>query len=33
MNTKVKKDDIKLPSLLAFERKFEVSDALMQSGD
>lgn len=33
MNTKVKKDDIKLPSLLAFERKFEVSDALMYSGN
>ncbi len=33
MNTKAKKDDIKLPSLLAFERKFEVSDALMHSGN
>lgn len=33
MNEKAKKDKIKLPSLLAFERKLEVSDALMYSGN
>lgn len=33
MNAKTKKEEIKLPSLLAFERKLEVSDALMHSGN
>lgn len=33
MTATTKKDDIKLPSLLAFERKLEVSDALMHSGN
>jgi len=33
MNVKAKKDEIELPSLLAFERKLEVSDALMYSGN
>lgn len=33
MNAKANKDEIKLPSLLAFERKLEVSDALMHSGN
>ena len=33
MNENAKKEKIKLPSLLAFERKLEVSDALMRSGN
>lgn len=33
MNVKAKKDEIELPRLLAFERKLEVSDALMYSGN
>lgn len=33
MNAKAKQDNIQLPSLLAFERKLEVSDALMHSGN
>lgn len=33
MNENTKKDKIELPSLLAFERKLEVSDALMCSGN
>ncbi len=33
MNAHTKKNDTKLPSLLAFERKLEVSDALMYSGN
>jgi CRISPR-associated protein Csy3 len=32
MTAKTKKDEFKLPSLLSFERKLEVSDALMHSG-
>lgn len=33
MNAKSNNDEVKLPSLLAFERKLEVSDALMYSGN
>lgn len=33
MNAKTKKAEFTLPSLLAFERKLEVSDALMHSGN